>query len=77
MSKIMNTKLSPKEEIVYKFIKKSVRKNGYAPTRQEIADELGVEKHGRSYVHRVLENMEMKGYVSLGKGWRNITPIIK
>jgi SOS-response transcriptional repressor LexA len=72
----MNSKLSLSalETKAYKFIEKYVAKNGFSPTRQEIADGLGIKaKQAKSRVHLLLVNMQHKGYVKLQKAkWRNI-----
>lgn len=64
--------LSPMERKAYKFIKAYLTKHDYPPTRVEIAKELKMKKYGRQFAHNLLVAIEAKGYIKLGKGWRNI-----
>lgn len=65
--------LSDKEREVLKVLKDFFKKNKYMPTRAEIGNEMGYpESSGSRNVGAFLKNMEEKGYVKLGKGWRNI-----
>lgn len=69
----MEKKLSETESQILEIIKSGIKKNGYSPTRQEIADKLKIKKNGRVYVNVMLLRMKKKGVISLSKnGWRNI-----
>lgn len=73
-SKIKRLPLTNAERSVKGMITYYVGKNGYAPTRREIAKHLGYqEKSGPQMVQKILNNMEAKGHIQFGKGWRNIT----
>lgn len=63
--------LTEAEQKVLNAIMKYKEKQGYMPTRQELADAVGGT---RQLIQQSLVNMQNKGYLVLRKGgWRNIT----
>lgn len=59
-------KLKPKEQKVYDYIVKSVKKNGYAPSVRDICRDLGYKS--TSTVHMYLNRLDMFGYISKEDG---------
>jgi len=53
--------LSKKQEEVFSFLKKQIRKKGYPPTVREICDAVNLSS--TSTVHAHLETLERKGYI--------------
>ncbi len=51
------------------FCYTSIRRDGYPPTHQEIADALCITQPS---VARSLRRLEHLGYVERGFGWRNV-----
>ena len=56
----MNT-LTPKEQMIFDFIKTNLRKNGYSPSIRDIRTALDIKS--TSTVHTYLERLERKGYI--------------
>jgi repressor LexA len=63
-----NAPLSEKEQVVYKYIKKHIDKNGYSPTYRQIQEGLGYQSIGA--VQRFLKQLSTKGYIQVGEGQR-------
>lgn len=59
-------KLKPKEQKVYDYIVKSVRKNGYAPSVRDICRDLGYKSP--STVHMYLKRLDLLGYIEKEDG---------
>ena len=57
----MAEKLTKKQQVVYDFVRKEVKKNGYAPTVREICEGVGLSS--TSTVHTHLESLQKKGYI--------------
>lgn len=56
-------KLTDKQAAILKFVRQSLKKRGYPPTRQEIADEFGFSSPNAADSH--LRLIELKGYIEL------------
>lgn len=62
--------LTDKQQRVLDIVTKYIRENGVSPTLEEIQNELGVRsKHS---VVQFLEYLDLKGYISRGRGYRSI-----
>ena len=57
----MSEKLTAKQQVVYDFIKKELKRNGFAPSVREICDGVGLSS--TSTVHAHLESLKKKGYI--------------
>ena len=57
----MAVKLTVKQQKVYDFVRKEIKRNGYAPSVREICDGVGLSS--TSTVHAHLETLRKKGYV--------------
>ena len=57
----MTEKLTTKQQLVYDFVKKEVKRNGFAPSVREICDGVGLSS--TSTVHAHLETLKRKGYI--------------
>ena len=57
----MAAKLTMKQQVVYDFVRKEVKRNGYAPSVREICDGVGLSS--TSTVHAHLETLKKKGYI--------------
>ena len=57
----MAVKLTAKQQKVYDFVRKEIRRNGYAPSIREICDGVGLSS--TSTVHAHLETLKKKGYI--------------
>ena len=57
----MTDKLTIKQQVVYDFIRKEIKRNGYAPSVREICDGIGLSS--TSTVHAHLETLKKKGYI--------------
>ena len=57
----MSVKLTEKQQVVYDFIKKELKRNGYAPSVREICEGVGLSS--TSTVHAHLETLGKKGYI--------------
>ena len=57
----MAAKLTVKQQIVYDFIRKELRRNGYVPSVREICEGIGLSS--TSTVHAHLETLRKKGYI--------------
>ena len=57
----MDVKLTAKQQVVYDFIRKEIKRNGYAPSVREICDGVGLSS--TSTVHTHLETLRNKGYI--------------
>ena len=67
-------KLTDKQKKILSMIASNVKKIGYPPTMQELADELGVKSKNAIFKH--LEALEKKGYIKRSAGGaRGITII--
>lgn len=58
------TKLTPKQQRVFDFIRDTLRRSGVPPTRAEIADALGFASANAAQAH--LQTLARKGVISLG-----------
>lgn len=54
--------LTRRQKQILDFIAHWIKSKGYAPSLQEIGDELGM--HALATVHKHLTNLEEKGYIS-------------
>ena len=61
----MNT-LTPKEQMIFDFIKTTLRENGYSPSIRDIRTALNIKS--TSTVHTYLERLERKGYIHKENG---------
>ena len=57
----MAAKLTVKQQLVYDFVRKEIKRNGYAPSVREICDGVGLSS--TSTVHAHLETLRKKGYI--------------
>ena len=57
-------KLTSKQEIILKIIKKFIAKNGYPPTVREIGEEAHLSSQATTFFH--LSKLEEKGYIKKG-----------
>ena len=57
-------KLTSKQEIILKIIKKFIAKNGYPPTVREIGEEAHLSSPATTFFH--LSKLEEKGYIKKG-----------
>ena len=57
----MAVKLTAKQQVVYDFVRKELKRNGYAPSVREICDGIGLSS--TSTVHAHLETLRKKGYI--------------
>ena len=65
--------LSAREVKIYDFLQSYYQNHTYMPTRAEIASGLKIRSAGaRQSVDSSLQNMEAKGVIKLGRGWREI-----
>lgn len=62
----MPATLYTKERQLLDFVSQFIRRFGFAPTLQEMADALGVK--AVATVHEHLRNLEIKGYVKISTG---------
>lgn len=53
--------LTKRQREIYNYLRRYIRKNGYAPTLEEIAEGIGVVS--LATVHKHLKNMERKGVI--------------
>jgi len=53
--------LTPKQTLIYNFLKSTIRLRGYPPTVREICDAVNLSS--TSTVHAHLESLERKGYI--------------
>lgn len=54
-------RLTPRQQMIFEFIKDSVRKKGYPPSVREIGEGIGLRSS--STVHAHLSRLEHKGYI--------------
>ena len=54
-------RLTPRQQMIFEFIKDEVRKKGYPPSVREIGEAIGLRSS--STVHAHLEKLEQKGYI--------------
>lgn len=54
-------KLTDKEKAVYKYIRSTIRTNGYAPSVRDICNAVGIKS--TSTVHTYIKRLEEKGYI--------------
>jgi len=67
--------LTKRQKQIYEFVGSSIRLHGYAPSLEEIGDELGLSS--LATIHKHLENLALKGYIL--RAWnraRSITLVI-
>lgn len=67
--------LTKRQKQIYEFIASSIRLHGYAPSLEEIGDELGLSS--LATVHKHLQNLVDRGYIL--RSWnraRSITLIV-
>ena len=60
------TPLTPKEQLIFDYIKENLRKNGYSPSIRDIRTALDIKS--TSTVHTYLERLERKGYIHKENG---------
>ena len=60
------TKLSPKEQLVFDYIKENIKTRGYSPSIRDICAALNIKS--TSTVHTCLERLEEKGYIQKEDG---------
>lgn len=65
--------LAEREKIVCDVINQYISSNGYCPSVNDIAKELGIQK---SNTHTMLTRMANKGYITYGKGKHNIIKVL-
>ena len=58
--------LTPKEQMIFDFIKTTLRENGYSPSIRDIRTALNIKS--TSTVHTYLERLERKGYIHKENG---------
>ena len=58
----MADKLTAKQQVIYDFVRKEIKRNGYAPSVREICDGVGLSS--TSTVHAHLETLRKKGYIN-------------
>jgi len=58
--------LTPKEQLIFDYIKENLRKNGYSPSIRDIRTALDIKS--TSTVHTYLERLERKGYIHKENG---------
>jgi repressor LexA len=59
----MDKKLTPRQRQVLNYIRRSIQKNGIAPTRAEIAEAMGFQSKNAAVDH--LRALERKGHIRL------------
>ena len=60
------TPLTPKEQLIFAYIKENLKKNGYSPSIRDIRTALDIKS--TSTVHTYLERLERKGYIHKENG---------
>lgn len=60
------TKLEPKEQLVFDYIKENIKTRGYSPSIRDICSALNIKS--TSTVHTCLERLEQKGYIQKEDG---------
>lgn len=55
------SRLTEKEKAVFKYIRSSIRTDGYAPSVRDICSALGIKS--TSTVHLYIKRLEEKGYI--------------
>ncbi|MBR2964663.1 MAG: transcriptional repressor LexA [Lentisphaeria bacterium] len=60
------TPLTPKEQLIFDYIKENLKKNGYSPSIRDIRTALDIKS--TSTVHTYLERLERKGYIHKENG---------
>ncbi|MCX7765265.1 MAG: transcriptional repressor LexA [Candidatus Sumerlaeia bacterium] len=63
--------LTKRQREIYNYIRKYIRKNGYAPTLEEIGEGVGISS--LATVHKHLKNMEKKGVIQ--RTWNRVRSI--
>ena len=58
--------LTPKEQLIFDYIKENLKKNGYSPSIRDIRTALDIKS--TSTVHTYLERLERKGYIHKENG---------
>ncbi|MBR4961199.1 MAG: transcriptional repressor LexA [Clostridia bacterium] len=58
--------LTPKEQLIFEYIKENLKKNGYSPSIRDIRTALDIKS--TSTVHTYLERLERKGYIHKENG---------
>ncbi len=66
-----NAPLTEKETAIYKYLKRHIDKNGFAPTYRKIQEDMGYTYIGA--VQTFLKQLADKGYLSMSGGRRGIT----
>ncbi len=59
-------KLTDKERAIYKFIRNTIKNDGYAPSVRDIGASVGIKS--TSTVHMYLKRLEKKGYIKKQDG---------
>lgn len=60
------TKLEPKEQLIFDYIKENIKTKGYSPSIRDICSALNIKS--TSTVHTCLERLEQKGYIQKENG---------
>lgn len=60
------TKLEPKEQLIFDYIKENIKTRGYSPSIRDICSALNIKS--TSTVHTCLERLEKKGYIQKENG---------
>lgn len=65
-----NDEMTPREAEAFGAIQRFIKKQGWAPTMEELGILMGLRS--KSWAYHLLKGLEKKGYVKLGKGPRMI-----
>ena len=67
--------ISAKQQLIFDFLKKGIKRNGYPPTVREICDAVGLSS--TSTVHSHLKTLEKKGYIRRSHAKNRATEILE
>ena len=62
--------LTPREQDIYRFIQQYWFRHGKTPLLREIAESVGLTSRG--FVHRYIQSLTEKGYITITSGHRSI-----